>query len=190
MLDNRQLSKYNTPVIFSERVRFMVIDITGLNKGMSVPIDLTTILENVQDASLSEKNVSLCITGKLSNINDNYIFEGKLCAKAVCVCFRCLEPVEILVEDDLFEKFSKTGQPFDSDKEEETWQFNDSMIDFKNLAETRFLLALPMKILCDENCKGLCSNCGTNLNFGICLCLETNTDPRFEVLNTLFPNNK
>jgi len=45
-------------------------------------------------------------------------------------------------------------------------------------------LALPAKLLCDENCKGLCPNCGQNLNEAACIC-KTPTDPRLDILKQL-----
>jgi uncharacterized protein len=52
------------------------------------------------------------------------------------------------------------------------------------------LLAIPMKSLCSENCKGLCPNCGANLNDGPCKCKEEKIDPRWEPLLKLKLKNK
>jgi len=43
-------------------------------------------------------------------------------------------------------------------------------------------LAIPMKFICQEDCKGLCYNCGADLNEGVCLCKNENPDPRLSVL--------
>jgi len=47
------------------------------------------------------------------------------------------------------------------------------------------ILAVPMKRLCSENCKGLCPRCGKNLNDGSCNCDEKIIDPRWESLQKL-----
>jgi uncharacterized protein len=52
------------------------------------------------------------------------------------------------------------------------------------------LLALPMKKLCSENCKGLCPKCGKNLNDGPCECRDEKIDPRWEPLQKLKTKNK
>jgi uncharacterized protein len=52
------------------------------------------------------------------------------------------------------------------------------------------LLAVPMKRLCSENCKGLCTNCGADLNNGPCDCREEKMDPRWEPLQKLKLKNK
>ena len=48
-----------------------------------------------------------------------------------------------------------------------------------------FVLALPEKVLCKADCKGLCRNCGQNLNNGACSCKSDDIDPRLEKLRAL-----
>ena len=45
-------------------------------------------------------------------------------------------------------------------------------IDLSNIIRDTLLLEKPMKLICDKKCKGLCSNCGKNLNFETCKCIE------------------
>jgi uncharacterized protein len=54
----------------------------------------------------------------------------------------------------------------------------------------QFQLALPMKALCSEACKGLCPTCGTNLNTGTCDCNIKWEDPRLAALKALRPEGK
>ena len=58
----------------------------------------------------------------------------------------------------------------------------DSYIDLTAVFEGEVLLELPAKLLCEEECKGLCAVCGFNLNKGICGCTEKVIDPRLEAL--------
>ncbi len=51
------------------------------------------------------------------------------------------------------------------------------------------LLAVPMKLVCKENCEGLCPHCGTHRNRNRCDCAEEPTDSRFDVLRTLITEN-
>ena len=55
------------------------------------------------------------------------------------------------------------------------------VLDLDELIQEEIQLFLPSKILCKEDCRGLCQNCGKNLNFGECGC-EKATDPRLEAL--------
>ena len=58
-------------------------------------------------------------------------------------------------------------------------------LDLDELVVSDILLELPTKLLCKEDCKGLCSSCGRNLNEGKCGCEEKTVDPRLEVLRQL-----
>ena len=57
-------------------------------------------------------------------------------------------------------------------------------IDLDEILSTCFVLDMETKFLCDEDCKGLCSSCGQNLNLGPCKCRKP-IDPRFAVLEQL-----
>lgn len=58
-------------------------------------------------------------------------------------------------------------------------------INVAHLAFEEFLLALPFKALCSEECKGLCPKCGHNLNTGPCACVRDEGDPRLAALRNL-----
>ena len=51
-------------------------------------------------------------------------------------------------------------------------------------------LNLPMKILCSEDCRGICNRCGTNLNRGTCDCDKRSLDPRMSVIQDIFKELK
>jgi uncharacterized protein len=58
-------------------------------------------------------------------------------------------------------------------------------IDLGHLMREQFYLALPMKPLCADTCKGLCAVCGTNRNRGTCTCDPQWEDPRLAALKAL-----
>lgn len=62
-------------------------------------------------------------------------------------------------------------------------------IDITDDIKDSLLLLIPMKIICTERCKGLCQNCGIDLNHQICNCSGEQIDPRWEVLKNLKKNN-
>ena len=63
--------------------------------------------------------------------------------------------------------------------------YDDERIDLAHLIMEQFQLALPMKPLCKDACKGLCPQCGTNLNTGSCDCSPIWEDPRLAALKAL-----
>lgn len=61
----------------------------------------------------------------------------------------------------------------------------DMKLNLDELIYAETVSNLPMKHLCDENCKGICSKCGKNLNEGECGCPKKEIDPRLEALADL-----
>ena len=63
-------------------------------------------------------------------------------------------------------------------------------LDVDQLVGSEILIGWPTKILCSEDCKGICSVCGQNLNEGSCDCEDTSLDPRMSVIRDLYKNFK
>ncbi len=71
------------------------------------------------------------------------------------------------------------------DEDVETSYYENDTIDLNELLREQFYLALPMKPLCADGCRGLCPQCGTNLNTGRCDCAPAWEDPRLAPLKAL-----
>jgi uncharacterized protein len=109
-------------------------------------------------------------------------------ARAKCICARCLEPFSL----DLTSRFQtslKPKQDFSpleeaelSREDLETDFYEGEEIHLSPLVRDQVLLTIPPKLVCRENCRGLCQGCGKNLNRETCLCPESRPDPRLEVL--------
>lgn len=63
--------------------------------------------------------------------------------------------------------------------------FQGDEIDFRDAVQEQLMLAVPYKPLCKENCKGLCAQCGFDLNNGVCQCDTQRVNGPFEVLKDL-----
>jgi uncharacterized protein len=63
-------------------------------------------------------------------------------------------------------------------------------LDVDILIYDEVLIGFPMQLLCSEDCKGLCKNCGVNLNEKTCDCDNTVYDPRMSVIRDIFNNFK
>jgi uncharacterized protein len=110
----------------------------------------------------------------------------------VLPCSRCLEGFEL----DVDAPFDLRYQPKDAGTADESERelgdddlssafYENDEIDLEQLMKEQFYLALPMKPLCKDECRGLCALCGANLNRGACGCTPTWEDPRFAVLRAL-----
>lgn len=121
------------------------------------------------------------IEGILRNEDERFILEAKGETKVSLLCDRCLTPVATEIHFNIEERFSHTGRD-----DEETETFSGDQIDLADYVKRGILEALPMKVICREDCKGLCPVCGKDLNTGDCGCDTTEIDPRFESLRALF----
>ena len=116
---------------------------------------------------------------------------GELHTRLEMVCARCLEPVheDISREFDLFYKPVLTM----TKEEEERLKLDDTEIAFfegegmflADVLAEQVLLALPMKAICRSDCRGLCPQCGVNLNNEECRCESHTADPRIAPLARL-----
>lgn len=109
-----------------------------------------------------------------------------------CHCSRCLEAFSVPVDasfDLLYLPAGTTVEPKDDEDELEIQAddvgvsfYKDDEIDLGELMREQFYLALPMKPLCREDCRGLCPECGINRNRETCNCQTAWVDPRLEGL--------
>ena len=63
-------------------------------------------------------------------------------------------------------------------------------LDVDRLIASELMVNLPMKVLCREDCKGICRKCGKNLNEGACGCDDSVPDPRMSVIQDIFKQFK
>lgn len=106
-------------------------------------------------------------------------------------CDRCLEAVDqqfnlnLSKEIDLDEDHAKEDEELD-----EANFIEGHQLDVDQLIYNEILIAWPMKVLCSEDCKGICNICGKNLNQGQCSCEDTSLDPRMSVIQEIFKTQK
>jgi uncharacterized protein len=106
-------------------------------------------------------------------------------------CSRCLEAVKAKVGED----FDLLYRPLKAGKQGEEVSINEAEteigfykgdgLELEDVIKEQVLLALPVKPLCQEACKGLCPQCGQNLNTGTCRCETKMQDPRWSALEGL-----
>jgi uncharacterized protein len=120
-----------------------------------------------------------------------YRVAGHLTGELELRCSRCLESFTLPVATDFdlcyVPRTENVGEGEKEVTEDDltTAFYENDEIDLGHLIMEQFQLALPMKPLCSELCKGLCAQCGTNLNTGTCDCARTWEDPRFAALKQL-----
>ena len=88
-------------------------------------------------------------------------------------------------------KVSASGdEDAQSDEFDEANYIQGYTLDVDKLIYNEVIVGWPAKILCSEDCKGICNVCGQNLNEGTCDCEDTGLDPRMSVIRDVFKNFK
>ncbi len=122
---------------------------------------------------------------------DRFRLVGTVRTELELACSRCLESFRLPVEVAFDQRYlPQTEASAEQEREVgeddlETSFYQDEQIDLNELLREQFYLVLPMKPLCREECKGLCPQCGTNLNTGTCDCAPAWEDPRLAALRQL-----
>ena len=179
-------------------------------------IDLRTILEGSRNFEFSLDNdwlqksehndpgfaldQQLEVNASIYKAGDKFILEGELQGGIKINCDRCLEPfhhdVKVRFRSVMALISLNNDQPDKrTDKEliEEDLEIDiikADVIDLKDIVKEQIYLNLPMKLICSPDCRGLCPQCGVNLNLETCSCQSDKGHPAFERLKTLKFNNK
>ena len=125
------------------------------------------------------------VEGELRHVGGWIIeFKGTLDFDVRMACGRCTRPTDLPLHSDMVQRYIADRQENESGDEDVEVYF-DEVIDLSDLIYSEISLAIPMKVLCREDCKGLCPHCGKDLNEGPCDCSQEDTDPRWDALKSL-----
>lgn len=114
---------------------------------------------------------------------------GNFSIELLIPCNRCLEDVVVPLKlnfDSVL--FSENTMKEDEDEDNSFLQGND--FDVYDFVNSCILMNMPSKVLCKEECKGLCPVCGNNLNTRECGCDSFVPDPRMAVISDIFNASK
>jgi uncharacterized protein len=166
------------PLDFEEEVQPGVIDLgTGVRQ--------TTPLRTSGRAELVEEH-----HGKHKIIKDIRL-RGRLSAQLELQCARCLDPVPQKVDREFELLYRPLGADAGRDElsvtdaEAEIGYYQGEGILLEDVLREQVLLALPLKLTCRDDCKGLCPHCGKNLNQEQCSCSVPADDPRWSALKEI-----
>ncbi|MHB9094875.1 MAG: YceD family protein [Eubacteriales bacterium] len=171
----------------------MFIDVSQIRKspGQSYHFDLTEAIvplavgnDEIHFRAPVKVSMDIKNTGKVLD------FSGNLQADTELICSRCLEGYAFHLDTDFKEQFchesdleAVTGEGLDT---ADMHIFDTNRIKLDDLLNEIILLGIPMRCVCNDNCKGLCAVCGANLNDKNCNCIKEDIDPRLGVLKKYF----
>lgn len=166
-------------------------------------IDLKTILEEScfqevfapswwqPDNQILSFQTPLRVEVKISRVGGKYILKGDIAGNLTIRCDRCLEsfPWNLKSSFQVFLAIASPGSEKEDiellDEDVEAEYIQGEIVDLDALIREQIFLALPMKSICRENCRGFCPVCGTNLNESVCQCQKEVVHPAFSKLKNL-----
>jgi uncharacterized protein len=142
------------------------------------------------------------LIGQLAAVDDGALLRAELRCRVVAACNRCLAPVTEELAFPVLVRYvprskleARVERPKDNPGAEKAGSFDPRDLDEEPLDKQRvelqpaireqLLLALPMGLVCQEDCKGLCSSCGQPLNEGACGCKPSSVDSPWARLREL-----
>ncbi len=170
----------------------MLIDVGPLLRGevSKIDIDYKLVADSIGGISFPEE---ARVRGSITD-NAGYM---RLCLSAdlpyETECARCLAPVSGVFSLDFERTVAPEGMLTEEQLEDNVDEYiviSDKVLDVDEQLREEILLCFPQKILCSEDCPGLCPKCGKPKRDGACGCPEKEIDPRLAVLKNFFSEEK
>ena len=148
-----------------------------------------------EDLNPVDERVSLiapaAVNGEVRLSGNEVFVNGHVDTRAQVECDRCLKPVELPVNVDFTLEYI-SGSEYEAsqtaaltEEEMSVSVFDGGAIDVDEIVKEQVLLAVPTRMLCREDCKGICPDCGIDRNTGECDCITNEIDPRWAALKNL-----
>lgn len=178
----------NLSVLWGE---LMNINISKLVSEKTESIDINLEYDLKASNLLYDYNIveasPISLSGEIYKEREKIFIDGSFSGEIVFRCSRCVRE---------FKKNISGNIEFDIQVAEDENNNNDDeylkgdYLDLSVVLEEALAFSLPMKVLCSEECEGLCPRCGQNLNINECNCDLETIDPRLEKLKDFFSNNE
>lgn len=166
-----------------------VLTSEGKTTECTVPLELECFSSRLGDFAVTDKTP---IAFTFANIGVGKAkMEGRADLSFAAVCDRCLTQTPVNLEISIERIVISPDVETEDDEEADSRQFmEDFQLDTEALVYQEILENWPMKILCREDCKGVCPVCGQNRNIRECGCDTFVPDPRMLVIGDIFNANK
>ena len=160
-------------------IRFDVSVLIQAQLGASLPLNVDTGPQHLADLEVDFLHGDV----QAIRVQGGLFVQGIVESQLRLECVRCLKTFVVPVALDLEETFRLPGTDPEPDG---TYAVgDDDWLDLAPLLREQTWVAIPMKPLCHSDCKGLCPQCGVNLNIESCTCAREKVDPRLALLKEL-----
>lgn len=168
----------------------MLIDISDIvsceNKEITqkVQIGLESFVSRLGEYPITKKApIDMQITNRE---NKRLLIQGDVDLTVLIPCSRCLADVPTDIHFRIDKEFKLEDSGISDEEMEETDYLIGLNLDIDKFVYGEILVNWPMKVLCKQDCKGICKVCGMNLNKGNCDCQRTELDPRMAAIQDVF----
>jgi len=176
------------------KINILNIPEEGLNLQFSLAEDsFPDLISEKEKCTFVLRRVD--ISGSVRKVRRSVFFAGTLDLALETPCSRCLETANLSLKADfnytLLPEVSTGKEEMELSAEDlDVVYYAGEVIDLTPIIFEQIMLQIPMKVLCNESCKGICPRCGINLNMGKCDCRSDFIDERLVVLKTLIKGLK
>jgi len=160
----------------------MRVKVSDLAIGEVFYVDFEEEVTIPSNFMLSDEKSLLKVQAKLTKFTDFVMLEATVSTNINGNCDRCLKPTGTGLNFSVFEKFIE-----EENDEDEVWLYNGRVVELNEPLAVNTFLHIPMSLICNDNCLGLCHKCGTDLNTGECKCDETGDNQFSDILRGFFP---
>lgn len=183
---------------FQYRIKDLETEAKSLS--MAVPAELfADVLEELGEVG----EPKLALQAELIKQGSNVLLQGSLRGSLKVPCQRCLEPAEFPIDVKLNTVYAPPSARPDVEEagaagilrgDDDTWSDDDDLdyshhdgefVDLAPLLREQIILSFPITVLCRENCRGLCPQCGKNRNLISCACRPETLKSPFATLSNL-----
>ncbi len=174
-------------IFFFQRIEKMILDLSTIVNVDGKKLDFDGQLDF---SGINEQGVSfispVSVCGRISNIGGSLELTATAKMQLRFECDRCLDSVDEEFECSFEEVLKKEDERVEGAENPDVLYFKGNSIELDEIIFNNIIVSIPLKHLCKTDCRGLCPNCGKNLNLGECDCDTRPTDPRFDILDKLF----
>lgn len=153
-----------------------------------IPLEMDTVEYLGENFPIREKEpVQLTLT----NLGvDKARVEGTVTLTVVIPCDRCLKEVPTEIKLCFSREVTPQFEGSEVSDDEDLGVMEGYQLNVETLVYNEILMNWPLKVLCRQDCKGICKQCGRDLNLGECGCDTFVPDPRMAVIKDIFNANK
>ena len=151
----------------------LVVDQTAEDSSVTLGAADALSFKRMLESALKEENAAVFVKGRVD-------------IDVMIPCARCLEEVRTPIRFDIDKKLTVREEGLVDEEMEEPDYLIGFELDVDKLVYAEILVNWPMRVLCKDDCKGICKVCGMNLNKGACSCQRTELDPRMAAIQDIF----